>query len=78
MVTQEGAPSLARRPTSLDHVLGRRRLGDFKAELEQFAVDARCAQSNDSLPGRRLNAQLRQLCSEPQLDDFLHFDGLRP
>src|SRR5271169_7058824 len=43
VVTQKGAPSLAWRPASLDHVLGDARLRDFKPELEQFAVDARCA-----------------------------------
>ena len=40
MVTQEGAPSLAGRPASLDHVLGDARLRDLKPELEQFAVNA--------------------------------------
>src|ERR1700675_83107 len=43
VVTQEGSPSLAGRPPSFDHVLGDARLRDFKPELEQFAVDARCA-----------------------------------
>jgi len=40
---QEGPPSLAWRPTSLDHVFGDARLRDLKPELEQFAVDARRA-----------------------------------
>src|SRR6266852_7651254 len=40
MITQNGAPSLAWRPTSLDHVFGDTRLRDLKSELEQFAVDA--------------------------------------
>jgi hypothetical protein len=40
-VTQEGSPSLAWRPVSLDHVLGDARLSDLKPELAQFAVDAR-------------------------------------
>src|SRR5712664_1228068 len=40
MTTQRGAPSLAWRPTQLDHVLGDARLLDLKPELEQFAVDA--------------------------------------
>src|SRR5215472_4869640 len=39
MVTQEGAPSLGRLSTSLDHVLRDARLSDFKAELEQLAMD---------------------------------------
>ena len=41
VVTQEGPPSLAWRPPSLDHVFGDTRLRDLKPELEQFAVDAR-------------------------------------
>src|SRR5262249_61604749 len=41
VVAQEGAPSLTWRSLPLDHVLGHRRLCDLKAELEQFAVDAR-------------------------------------
>jgi hypothetical protein len=40
-VTQEGSPSLAWRPLSLDNVLGDARLSDLKPELAQFAVDAR-------------------------------------
>jgi hypothetical protein len=40
VVMQKSAPSLAWRPTSLDHVFGDARLRDFKPELEQFAVDA--------------------------------------
>src|ERR1700684_3219781 len=40
VVTQEGPPSLARRPTPFDHVLGDAGLRDLKPELEQFAVDA--------------------------------------
>src|SRR5438309_7139640 len=35
-VTQEGAPSLRRRSTSLDHVLRDAELSDLKAELEQL------------------------------------------
>src|SRR5260370_19147496 len=41
MVTQEGAPSLGRRSTSLDHVLRDAGLRDLEAELEQLAMDAR-------------------------------------
>src|SRR5262245_49798257 len=40
-VAQKRAPSLTWWSTTLDHVLGNARLRDFKAELEQFAVDAR-------------------------------------
>jgi hypothetical protein len=44
VVTQEGSPSLAWRPASLDHVLGDARLRDLNPELEQFAVDTwRCS-----------------------------------
>src|SRR5882757_5674667 len=38
VVTQAGAPSLAGRPPTFDHVLGDARLRDLKPELEQFAV----------------------------------------
>src|SRR5262245_24384900 len=41
VVAQKRAPSLTWRSTALDHMLGNARLRDFKAELEQFAVDAR-------------------------------------
>src|SRR5712675_1107273 len=41
MITQEGAPSLAWRPASLDHVFGDTRLRDLKPELEQLTVNAR-------------------------------------
>src|SRR5882672_10111574 len=40
VVVQEGPPSLAWRPASLDHVFGDTRLRDLKPELEQFAVNA--------------------------------------
>src|SRR5262249_711857 len=40
VVAQEGAPSLTWRSLPLDHVLGHRRLGAPKAELEQVAVNA--------------------------------------
>src|SRR3974390_2778618 len=40
MITQEGPPSLAGWPPSLDHVLGDARLRDLKPQLEQLAVDA--------------------------------------
>src|SRR4029077_4861166 len=40
VVTQEGAPSLGRRATSLGHVLRDAGMSDHKAELEQLAVDA--------------------------------------
>src|SRR5262245_29883004 len=41
MVTQKGAPSLSRRPTSLHHVLCDAGLTDLEAELEQLAMNAR-------------------------------------
>ena len=41
VIPQKGAPSLTGRSISLDHVLSHRRLGDLKAELEQFAMDTR-------------------------------------
>src|SRR5437773_5917291 len=41
VVTQEGAPALGRRSTSLDHVLRDAGLSDLKAKLEQLAMDAR-------------------------------------
>src|SRR5262249_44409795 len=50
MIPQKGAPSLTWRSPSLDHVFGYRRLCDRKAELKQFAMDARCT------PNRVLDA----------------------
>src|SRR5215468_8571913 len=41
MVTQEGAPPLGRRSTSLNHVLRDTGLSDLEAELEQLAMNAR-------------------------------------
>src|SRR5712692_6510128 len=41
VVTQEGAPSLGRRSTSLDHVLRDAGLRHLEAKLEQLAMDAR-------------------------------------
>src|SRR5262245_7066112 len=41
MVTQEGAPSLGRRSTSLHHVLRDAGLSHLEAELEQLAMNAR-------------------------------------
>jgi len=41
MAAQEGAPSKGGRSASLDHILRDAGLSDFKAELEQLAVDAR-------------------------------------
>src|SRR5213080_2948500 len=40
VVTQEGAPALGWRSTSLDHVLRDAGLSDLKAELEQLPMDA--------------------------------------
>src|SRR5687767_12188622 len=62
MVTQKGAPSLAWRPASLDHVLGDARLRDLKAELEQFAVNARRS------PKRVLDAHPTDQRTEVRLD----------
>src|SRR5438876_10133794 len=47
---RQGAPSLGGRPRSLDHVPGDAGLSDFKAELEQLAMDTRGA------PQRIVNA----------------------
>ena len=41
MAAQEGAPSRGGRSASLDHILRDAGLSDLKAELEQFAMDAR-------------------------------------
>src|SRR3990170_2967320 len=62
VVTQKGAPSLAWRPASLDHVLGDARLRDLKPELEQFAVDSRRS------PKRVLNAHPPDQHAEVRLD----------
>src|SRR6202158_2353730 len=43
VITQEGAPSLAWRSMLPDHVLGDARLRDLEPELEQLAVNTRCA-----------------------------------
>src|SRR5579862_3636828 len=43
MITQEGSPSLTGGYPPFDHVLGDAGLRDLKPQLEQFAVDARCA-----------------------------------
>ena len=43
VIAQERMPCLRRRLTSTDHVLGNARLPDLNTELQQFAVDARCA-----------------------------------
>src|SRR5206468_11227950 len=43
VVTQEGAPVLGRRSTSLDRVLRDARLSDLETELEQPTMDAWCS-----------------------------------
>src|SRR3974390_3828379 len=43
MVAQKRAPSLTLLSMPLDHVFGDARLRDFKPELEQFTMDARCS-----------------------------------
>jgi hypothetical protein len=40
MVAQECPPCLRWRPSTPDHVLGNRRLGDPEPELEQFTMDS--------------------------------------
>jgi hypothetical protein len=62
VVTQKGFPPLARRPASLDHVLGDARLCDLKPELEQFAVDSW------RTPKRVLNAHPPDQYAEVRLD----------
>src|SRR4249919_934359 len=57
VVTQEGAPSLGRRSTTLDHVLRDAGLSDLEAELEQLAVDARRS------PQRIFRAHLPDQCA---------------
>src|SRR5438128_6958240 len=66
MVTQEGAPSLGGRPGSLDHLLRDARLGDFKAEFEQLAMDARGPHSGLSALIRRISARRSAaICGRP-------------
>src|SRR5450631_1156542 len=62
VITQEGAPSLARSPAWLDHVFGDTRLRDFEPELEQFTVNTRCA------PKRILHAHLPDQRAEVRLN----------
>ena len=62
VITQKGAPSLAWRSASLDHVLGHARLSDLKPELEQFAMDARRS------PERVLNTHPPDQEAEVRLD----------
>src|SRR5260370_6604458 len=62
MVTQEGAPSLGGRPGSLDHVLRDAGLSDFKAELEQLAMDA------GGPPQRIVNAHPSDQCTQLRVD----------
>ena len=62
VIAQEGEPSLAWRPASLDHVFGDAGLRDLKPKLEKFAVDARCA------PKRVLHAHLPDQRAQPRLD----------
>jgi hypothetical protein len=60
VIMQEGPPSLAGRPSPLDHVLGNARLRDLKPKFEQFAMNTRCSPKRilcAHLPDQR--AQLR-------------------
>jgi len=41
MIMQKGAPSLAWRLTSPNHVFGNARLRDLKSELKQFTMNTR-------------------------------------
>jgi hypothetical protein len=43
MIVQEGLPALRRRSSSSRHILGNAGLAKVDAELDHFAVDARCA-----------------------------------
>src|ERR1019366_8296055 len=62
VIAQEGEPSLAWRPASLDHVLGDAGLRDLKPKFEKFAVDAWRA------PKRVLHAHLPDQRAQPRLD----------
>src|SRR5216684_8755308 len=62
VVTEEGAPSLGRRPASLDHVLRDAGLRDFEAELEQLAMDAR------RTPQRIFRAHPPDQCAHIRID----------
>src|SRR5712664_3521020 len=62
VVTEEGAPSLGRRPASLDHVLRDAGLRDFEAELEQLAMDAR------RTPQRIFRAHPPDQCAQIRID----------
>src|SRR5260370_13258735 len=62
VVSQEGAPSLGRRSTSLDHVLRHARLSDLEAELEQLAMNAR------RTPQRIFHAHPPDQCAQIGID----------
>src|SRR5260221_11550110 len=62
VVTQEGAPSLGWRSTSLDHVLRDARLSDLEAELEQLAMNAR------RTPQRIFHAHPPDQCAQISID----------
>src|ERR1017187_3132906 len=62
VIAQEGEPSLAWRPASLDHVPGDAGLSDLKPKFEKFAVDAWRA------PKRVLHAHLPDHRAQPRLD----------
>src|SRR5437870_4495559 len=64
VVTQEGAPSLGWRSTSLDHVLRDARLSDLEAELEQLAMNARRA------PQRIFHAHPPDQCAQIRIDHW--------
>src|SRR4029434_1206107 len=62
VITQEGTPSLAWRPTPLDHVLGNARLRHLKPELKQLTMNARRS------PKRVLNAHPPDQRAQIRLD----------
>src|SRR6266404_2755511 len=61
MIAKESLPTLRRRFSPLDHILGHTRLPDFDAELEQLSMDPRCAPQriSDAHPADKL-AYLRR------------------
>ena len=62
MVTQEGAPPRGGWAASLDHILRDAGLSDLKAELEQFAMDARRS------PQRGVNAHPPDQSAQVRVD----------
>jgi hypothetical protein len=66
VVTREGAPSLGRRSTSLDHVLRDARLSDLETELEQLAMMRGAPHNGFSALTYRVNARSSaSICGRP-------------